>query len=193
MFQDLRNLHETSAQEPYQNTGQGDEDDGARPDKPIGLGRNVEDGRELVHKSDDPDAQPRKPHSARTVIGEKAALLQEQKRQPDQEQIQCDQDHSIHAISGYSILRMRCIHSLPNCHGRRSLAFQRQMFHFQGQGDLFGERFQKVHLLRCQGSPPILWAQGEDAKQACAVCSGTHRMSTSSEWAMPRPAMLLVV
>ena len=38
------------------------------------------------------------------------------------------------------------------------------MFYFQGKGNLLGERFQKLQLLGCQGSPHILWAQGYNAK-----------------------------
>ena len=103
MLENFSDLDEAGAHEADQDAGHRDEDDGARSDEAVGLGRCVENGRELVHQGDDADGEPREPQAARTVIGEEFALLQDKNEQPDQDEIQRYQDNSLHyVVSGYN-------------------------------------------------------------------------------------------
>ena len=69
-LQDLGDLGEAGAQEPDEQAGDRDKDDGGQADEPVGLGGDVKDGGELVHQGDDPDGQPGEPPAALVVVGQ---------------------------------------------------------------------------------------------------------------------------
>ncbi len=101
MFQDFGNLRQPGADEPHQDTGDGDEDEGAGADKPVSFRRGIKDGGELVHQGDDGHRQEGQPNTPLLVKGEQVSFPQHGDKQDHQSQIEDDENRDFHAEIAY--------------------------------------------------------------------------------------------
>ena len=96
MLQDLRYLGKSSAQETDEDACDGNEDDGAGADEPVGFCRGIKDGGEFIHQRDDGYGKPGKPQPSRVMKGEQAPLSEQNDKKTGQKQIKQEQDDGFH-------------------------------------------------------------------------------------------------
>ena len=87
-LQDFGDFRVAGGHEAHQQTGEGDEHQGAGADEAVGLGRGEKDVGELIHQGDDGHRQPGEPQPPVLMIGEQPPPGEQENKQAHQDQVE---------------------------------------------------------------------------------------------------------
>src|SRR5262249_51171137 len=96
-LQDLRDLDHAGREDAHDERGDRDEEDRARADEAMRLGRHVEDRRQLVHQRDQADGEPGEVPRAAAREAEEVRALQEQHEPSQHDDVEPEQREERHA------------------------------------------------------------------------------------------------